>query len=196
MDSDVIMNDQMKRYETALHTMQSAVLSALAAIVPIANRMANEDRFTTLASSMNDGLEVLAAASKYATFKRYENVFKNVTTEAGKEVTRSKKVKDRMGKEFTLFMPPKPLPGKHWDKTLLYGGQLQHLLKRSETSTKNVKGMGIKKKATDYQHSSKRPRFEPPKRSNYKGSRGGFTQNAQNFRNRPQRGPGGWNEPP
>ena len=87
MDSDVIMNDQMKRYETSLHTMQSAVLSVVAAIVPIANRMANEDRWTTLASSMNNGLEVLDAASKYATFKKYENVFKNVTTKAGKEVT-------------------------------------------------------------------------------------------------------------
>ena len=133
MDSDVIMKDQMKRYETSLHNMQSAVLSAMAAIVPIANRMANEDRFTTLAStgsSMNDGLEVLAAASKYPTFKRYENVFKNVTTEAGKEVTHSKKVKDRTGKEFTLFMPPKPIPGIQWDKTLLFGGQLNIYLRK------------------------------------------------------------------
>lgn len=194
MDSDVIMNDQMRRFETTLHTMQSAVLSAMAAIAPIANRMANEHRFTTLATTMNDGLEVLAAASSYATFKRYENVFKNVTTDAGKEVTRSKKIKDRAGKEYTLFMPPKPIPGKHWDKTQLYGGQIQHLIKKAESGTKNVKNMGIKHKTADYQPRSKRPRFEPPKRPYHKGSRGSYTQNAQNFRSRPQRGSGGWND--
>ena len=63
MNSDVIMTDQMKRYEQMLHTMQIAVLSAMTVIVPVANCMANEHKFTTLADGMNDGLEVLAAAS-------------------------------------------------------------------------------------------------------------------------------------
>ena len=32
VDSDVFMTDQMKRYEQILHTMQTAILSAMAAI--------------------------------------------------------------------------------------------------------------------------------------------------------------------
>ena len=107
MDNEVIMSDTMKRYEHSMFIMQSAVLSTLTAIVPVANRMANEDKFTTLAKGMNDGIELLAAASTITSFRRFENVHKGVTTDAGKEITRSKKVKDRNGKEYTMFLPPR-----------------------------------------------------------------------------------------
>ena len=39
-------------------------------------------------------------------------------------MTRCRKVTDHEGKEFSLFLPPKPVKGKKWDDALLYWGQL------------------------------------------------------------------------
>lgn len=190
MDFNVVLNDQMKRFETAMFTMQSAVLSAMAAIVPVANRMSLEGRFTSLVDGMSDGLGVLAAASSFANFKRYENVYKHVTTEAGKEVTRSKKVKDKTGKEFTLFLPPKPIKGKTWDSKLMYGGQLQYYLKRVELTSKQGKQMGLRAAPADYQPSHKRPRYDQPRKFQ-RGRSTGF-QSSAGYRPRSQRGQSGW----
>ena len=68
MDDDVTMTEGVKRVETALFTLQSAILSALSAIAPVANRMANEKKNSTLTQGRNDGLELLATASRFATF--------------------------------------------------------------------------------------------------------------------------------
>ena len=196
MDHQVMMNDNMKRYEHSLSVMQTAILSAIAAIVPVANRMANEDRFTTLARGMNEGLELLAAASTFATYRRFENVYKGVTTEAGKEATRSKKVKDLDGKEYTLFLPPKPLKGKAWDNELMFGGQVPALLKLAESSNKCGKQFGNKRKAEETNFSFKRPRYEMRgRRGSFRGGRGNNNpQQAQSFRGRSQRNSFGWNE--
>ena len=126
--------------------------------------MANEHKFTTLAEGMNDGLEVLEAASVYANFHRFENVFKGVTMDAGKEVTRWKCVKDKQGKEFTLFMAPKPIKGKPWDKTLMHGGQLQSLIKKAEADNKCAKQLGTKRKAEDTATKAKRQRTDRARR--------------------------------
>ena len=187
MDKEVLMNDVMKRYEHSMFVMQSATLSALAAIVPVANRMANEDKFTTLAKGMNDGIELLAAASTFASYRRFENIYKGVSTEAGKEVTRSKKVKDKTGKEYTLFLPPKPLKGKPWDKSLM---------KVAESSSKCGRQMGLKTKAEEPFNCFKRPRFDTrSRRGGFRGGRGApYFQSNQSFRGRGQRGALGWNE--
>ena len=63
-------------------------------------------------------------------------MFKSVSTDAGKEVTCSKNVLDNDGKEYTLFLVPKPIKGKPLDKGKMFGGQLQYLFKQVETSSK------------------------------------------------------------
>ena len=196
MDTQVLMmmTDVTKRYEKSMCIMQTAVLLAMSAMVPVANRMANEDKFTTLAKGMNDGLELLAAASMYATYRRFENVFKSVTTEAGKEVTRSKKIKDKDGKEYTLFLPPKPLKGKAWDKTLMFGGQVPFMLKAAESSSKCGRQMGPKRAEEQFHY--RRPRYDSrQKRGSFRGARGGYnSQPSHSFRGRPHRQPFGWND--
>lgn len=195
MDIEVIMSDQMKRFEHCMLVMQKAVLSALTAIVPVANRMANEDRYTSLATGINEGLEVLAAASTFASFRRFENVFKGVTTEAGKEVTRSKRVKDKEGKEYTLFLPPKPIKGKTWDKSLMFGGQLQWLLKKAESGTKCSRQMGAKRKLDDSTQKVKRARFDTRgRRGSFRGGRGSSASFGNTNRAQFQRNSFGWNE--
>ena len=159
MDDDVTMTESVKRVEVALCTLQSAILSALSAIAPVANRMANEKKFTTLTQGMNDGLELLATASRFATFKRFENVSKSVSTEAGKEVTRSRKVTDHKGKEFFLHLPPKPVKGKKWDSNLMYGGQLHLHLNRVEKKSKADRQLGFPR-PFDPQWRSRRGRQE------------------------------------
>ena len=136
MDAEVPMSDEKKKAEHVMYTTQRAILAAMTAILPVANRMLKENSYTSLASDLNKGVELLAAASTFLTYRRYENVYKAVTTEAGKELTRSKKVKDKNGKEFTLFLPPKPIKGKTLDKTKMFGGQIPALLKRVESGSK------------------------------------------------------------
>ena len=70
--------------------------------------MVNEDRFSTLVSSMNGGQEVLVVAGSFATFQRYENLYKNAGIKADKEVNRWKRVnKPELKIIFTLTMPLK-----------------------------------------------------------------------------------------
>ena len=64
---------------------------------------------------MNRGLVLLAATSNYLNYRRFENIFKLVTTYAGKDVARSKKVTDNARKEFML-LAPKPIKGKRSTK--------------------------------------------------------------------------------
>ena len=54
-------------------------------------------------------MALLTSTSNFLSYRRLENVFKSVCTDAGKEVTRSKKVLDNDGKEETIFLAPKPL---------------------------------------------------------------------------------------
>ena len=136
MDLEVPMSDEKKKVEHIMYTTQRAILAAMTAILPVANRMLKENTFTSLASDLNKGIELLAAASTFLSYRRYENVFKAVTTEAGKEITRSKKVKDKNGKEFTLFLAPKPIKGKTLDKSKMFGGQIPALLKQVESGSK------------------------------------------------------------
>ena len=77
-------------------------------------------------------------------YRRFENVFKSVCTDAG--VARSEKVLDNDGKEYTLFLAPKPIKGKPLDKGKMFGGQLQYLFKQVETSSKCGKHMDAEKK--------------------------------------------------
>ena len=69
-----------------------------------------------------------------------------MTTDAGKEVARSKKVMDNTGKEFTLFLAPKPIKGKPLDKTKMFSGQLPYLFKQEESSAKCRKHTSTAKK--------------------------------------------------
>ena len=71
---------------------------------------------------MNAGVAVLTATSNHLSYRRFENVYK--CTDAGKEVARSKNVMDNDGKEYTLFLAPKPIKGKPPDKSKMFGGQL------------------------------------------------------------------------
>ena len=66
-------------------------------------------------------------------------------TDAGKEVARSK-VMDNDGKEYTLFLTPKPIKAKALDKTKMFGGQLQYLFQQVKTSSKCGKEMHADKK--------------------------------------------------
>ena len=136
MDAEVPMSEDKKKLEHIMFTSQRGILAAMTAILPVANRMLKENSFTSLASDLNKGIELLAATTTFLTYRRYENVFKAVTTEAGKEITRSKKVKDKNGKEFTLFLAPKPIKGKALDKLKMFGGQLPALLKQVESGSK------------------------------------------------------------
>ena len=173
MDDDVSMTDNVKRVENALGTLQSAILSALAAISPVANRLANEKRYTSLTQGMNDGLELLATASRFATYKRFENVSKSVSTDAGKEVTRTRKVTDHRGKEFYLYLPPKPVKGKKWDHSLLYGGQLHLHLNRVEKKCKADRQLGFPRAFESqgrYRRGSRQTRFAGSSMRGYAGN--------------------------
>ena len=55
---------------------------------------------------MNAGVTLLTMTSNYLSYRRFENVYKLVCTEAGKEVARSKKVINNDGMEYTLFLAP------------------------------------------------------------------------------------------
>ena len=53
-------------------------------------------------------------------------------------------------KEETLFLPPKPIKGKPLDKSKIFRGQLQYMVKQVETSSKCGKHMETDhKKTTD-----------------------------------------------
>ena len=51
-----------------------------------------------------------------------------------KEVTRSKKVMDSTGKEFTLFLAQEPIKEKPLDKSKMFGRQRPYFFKQEETS--------------------------------------------------------------
>ena len=90
--------------------------------------------------------------------------------DAGKEVTRLKHVKDKQGKEFALFMAPKPIKGKPWDKTVMYSGQLQSLIKKAEAGNKCAKQLGTKRKAQDPAAKAKRQRADRARRGVLRGT--------------------------
>ena len=185
MDAEVPMSDEKKKGEHIMFTSQRAILAALTAILPVANRMLKENVFTSLATDMNKGIELLAAASTFLTFRRYENVYKAVTTDAGKELTRSKKVKDKNGKEFTLFMAPKPIKGKALDKAKMFGGQIPALLKQVESGSKCGRQMAPTGRRDSFNTSGRgrQPRGEFRRRQHFRGSRHSF---GQSYRGRGQ----------
>ena len=57
----------------------------------------------SLASDLNKAIELLVVPSTFLIFHR-NNMYKAVTTDAGKETTHSKKVMDKNGKRLTLFL--------------------------------------------------------------------------------------------
>ena len=188
MDIDVNIPEDKKKQENILFAIQRGLLAGLVAIVPVANRILVEDKFTSLAKDLNAGLGLLAATSTYIQYRRYENIFKSVTTEAGKEVTRSKKVKDKNGKEFTVFLAPKPIKGKPYNRKLLFGGQLSLLLKQVESGNKCGKQMGSARMQTQ-QGNTRGRRFRLDsfrRRGNFRGGRAQFG----NYRGRGR----GWTE--
>ena len=180
MDTEVFLTEEKKKLEHMLFTVQKGVLAALSAIIPVANRMMEQEKFTSLAADMDEGVEMLAATSTFINFRRFENVFKSVTTDAGKEVSRSKKIKDKDGKEYTLFLPPHPIKGKPLDKTKMFGGQLTQLLKQAESGNKCGKQMGTKRKNKDNAPSqNKKGRFAGKQRRGFfKGARQHFNFNS------------------
>lgn len=177
MDVEVQIPDDKRKHERTLLAIQRGLLAGLTAILPVANRMLVENRFTSLAKDLNAGIELLAATSTYITYRRYENIFKAVTTDAGKEVTRSKKVKDKNGKEFTVFLAPKPIKGRDYDKKLMFGGQLTQLLKQVESGSKCGKQMGQAKNSHQMtQGRSRKFRNEPRRRPQLRGGRSQYGQ--------------------
>ena len=100
--------------------------------MPIANRMMAQNKFSSLSDDMNRGLALLTAMSNFLNYRRFDNVFKSVTTDASKEVARSKRVTDNTGKEFTLFLAPEPIKGQSLDKSKMFGGQLPSLQTRGD----------------------------------------------------------------
>ena len=194
MDVEVPMSDEKKKGEHIMFTTQRAILAALTAILPVANRMLKENVFTSLASDLNKGIELLAAASTFLNYRRYENVFKAVTTEAGKELTRSKKVKDKNGKEFTLFLGPKPIKGKALDKTKMFGGQIPALLKQVESGSKCGRQMAPTGRRDSFSSSGRgrQPRSDFRRRQPFRGGRHAF---GQTYRGRGQaRATSNWTE--
>ena len=170
------MSEEKKKIEHVMYTSQRAILAAMTAILPVANRMLKENSFTSLASDFNKGIELLAAASTFLSYRRYENVYKAVTTDAGKEVTRSKKVKDKNGKEFTLFLAPKPIKGKALDKSKMFGGQITALLKQVESGSKCGRQMAPTGRR-EYSYGSGRgrqPRGDFRRRQPFRGGRQSF----------------------
>ena len=141
---------------------------------------------------MDEVVELLAATSAFLSYRRFENVFKSVTTEAGKAVTRSKKVTDNNGKEYTLFLPPHPIKGKVWDKTKMFGGQVTHLFKQVESGN-NGKQFGHKRKTDDSAKGPVRKQFSG--RLRRPGVRGYRNQFIFHTRGRGLRGQSyGWND--
>lgn len=149
MDKEVNLNEEKKKFENVLYTVHRGVLTSLSALAPIANRMMVQNKFTSLSDDMNRAIALLAATSNFLGYRRFENVYKSVCTDAGKEVAKSQKVKDNQGKEFTLFLAPEPIKGKPIDHTKMFGGQLPLLFKQVETGTKCGKHLGKVKTADD-----------------------------------------------
>ena len=113
-----------------------------------------------------------------------------MTTDARKEVATSKKVMDNTGKEFTLFLAPKPIKGKPLDKSKMFGGQLSYLFKQEETSTKCGKHTSATKKGDDGAKPKRKPDFRFRRtryRSNWYGA-------SYQTRGRGQRESIGWNK--
>ena len=121
-------------------------MTALTATAPIANCMMAQNKFSSLSDDMNRGLALLAAMSNFLNYRQFENVFKSVTTDAGKEVARSKNVPNNTGKEFTLFLALEPIKGKPLDKSKMFG-QLPYLFKQEETSAKCGKNTNAQRRA-------------------------------------------------
>ena len=76
MDSEEKLNEDRKQFEAILFMVHKGMLSALSAIVPIANRMMAENKFTSLCDDMNDSVALLMATSNFLSYRRFENVFK------------------------------------------------------------------------------------------------------------------------
>ena len=152
MDPEVKLKEDRKRFSTVLFMVHKGVLSALSAVAPITNCMMAENKFTSLCNAMNERVALLTATSNFLTYRRFENIFKSVCTDAGKEVARS-------GKEYTLFLAPKPIKGKPPDTGKMSGGQLQYLFKQVETSSKCGKHMEGDKKKPTYMNTARFKRF-------------------------------------
>ena len=88
MDKEVRLSEDKKRFENVLYTVHRGVLTAVTMNAPIAKRMMAQNKFSSLSENMNLGLAMLAATSNFFNYRRFENVFKSVTTDAGKEVIR------------------------------------------------------------------------------------------------------------
>jgi hypothetical protein len=136
-----------------LHT---GFLVALTSCIPVFNRLAKDNLYTSLTSDINDRIKFLISAASFALSKGYENANRGVSTTTGKEVTRSKKIRDRDGKEHTVFTTPEPRKGKVWDGNYLFGGQLVALIKKAEAAIKSGFHLSEKKRTdSGFKHARK-----------------------------------------
>ena len=113
-----------------------------------------------------------------------------MTTDAGKEVARSKKVTDNTGKDFTLFLASEPIKGKPLDKSKMFGGQLPYLFKQEETSAKCGKHTSTAKKCKEVTKTNRKPDFRC-QRTGYRCNRFGASYQTRVWG---QRQSFGWNE--
>ena len=149
MDKEIHLSEEKTRFENVQFTVHRGILTAMTAIAPIANRLMAQNKFSSLSDNMNRDLALLAATGNFRNYPRFENNFKSITTDAGKEVARSKKMTSNAGKEFTLFLPPEPIQGKLLGKSKMFGSQLAYLFKQEETSAKCGKHTSTPKKGED-----------------------------------------------
>jgi hypothetical protein len=144
------LTDGGKRLETMAQIMHTAALVTLTCFISLFNRLANDDIYTSLTSDINDGIKCVTAPASYILSKSYENANKGASTKTGRAVTRSKKVCDKEGKEYTVFSTPETLKGKTWDSNYLFrrptGGPSQERRGRNQVrfSSRRYKENGLR----------------------------------------------------
>jgi hypothetical protein len=113
---------------------------------------------------INDGIKCLTSAASFALSKRYENANKGASTTTGKEVTKSKKIRDQDGKKYTVYTTPEPLKGKVMDRIYLFGGQLLALIKTAEAAVKSGFHLSEKKRMDSRFRHTRRPKHKTKSR--------------------------------
>jgi hypothetical protein len=98
MDTEIKLTDVGKKYESLAQVMHTAVLVSLTCFIPVFNRLAKDNMYTSLTSDINDGIKGIMSTASYVLSRRYENANKGASTTTGREVIRSKKNRDREGK--------------------------------------------------------------------------------------------------
>ena len=69
MDPEFKLSEDRKRFGSVLHTAHKGVLSALAVVAPIANRMMAENKFTSLCDDMDACIALLTSTSNFLSYR-------------------------------------------------------------------------------------------------------------------------------